>query len=283
MKYLLLVVAISLAHLAAGQSGFPDFLPGTWKRENRESYEHWDQLNDKTLKGFSYELQDGQMLVSEYLEINQNPEGTVYTTSVMNQNQGKSIAFKLVKTDSTFTFENPGHDFPQTIVYQKRSDAEIFVQVLGGNKRGFSYRMIKQNTKDTTTENPNYNPALAEKSGGDDYGMKSYFFVLLKTGINQTTDKAFISETFRGHLSNINRLVDEKKLIVAGPLEKNENNYRGIFILNNIRSMTEARDLLQTDPAIKNKLLDYEIFTWYGPAALPAYLPVSDKIWKLKP
>lgn len=283
MKYLLLIVAISLAHLAAGQSGFPDFLPGIWKIENKESYEHWDRLNDKTLKGFSYELQDGRMLVSEYLEINQQSDGTIYTASVINQNQGKSISFKLTQTDSAFTFENPGHDFPKKIVYQKRSDAEIFVQVLGGNKRGFSYRMTKQNTKDTTTENPNYNPALAEKSGADDYGMKSYFFVLLKTGVNQTTDKAFISETFRGHLNNINRLVDEKKLIVAGPLEKNENNYRGIFILNNIRSMTEARDLLQTDPAIKNKLLDYEIFTWYGSAALPAYLPVSDKIWKLKP
>lgn len=28
---------------------------------------------------------------------------------------------------------------------------------------------------------------------------------------------------------------------------------------------------------------DYEIFTWYGSAALPEYLPAADKIWKLKP
>lgn len=136
---------------------------------------------------------------------------------------------------------------------------------------------------DTLTTNPNYNKELADKLGGDDYGMKSYFFVILKTGTNTTTDKEFISESFRGHLDNINRLVEEGKLIVAGPLGKNENNYRGIFILNNIKSIEEAVKLLQTDPAIKNRLLDYEIFTWYGSAALPEYLPFSDKIWKSKP
>lgn len=137
--------------------------------------------------------------------------------------------------------------------------------------------------KDTLTTNPNYNKELAVKLGGDDYGMKSYFFVILKTGTNTTTDKEFISESFRGHLDNINHLVEEGKLIVAGPLGKNENNYRGIFILNNIKSIEEAVELLQTDPAIKNGLLDYEIFTWYGSAALPEYLPFSDKIWKSKP
>jgi len=133
------------------------------------------------------------------------------------------------------------------------------------------------------TTNPNYDRELAEKLGGDDYGMKSYYFVILKTGTNNTTDKEHISESFRGHLDNITRLVNEGKLIVAGPLGKNENNYRGIFILNNLKSIEEAVDLLQTDPAIKNGLLDYEIFTWYGSAALPEYLPFSDKIWKSKP
>src|SRR5690606_16306069 len=137
--------------------------------------------------------------------------------------------------------------------------------------------------KDSLTSNPNYDKTLADKLGGDDYGMKSYFLVILKTGTNTTTDKELISNSFRGHMDNINRLAEEGKLIVAGPLGKNENNYRGIFILNNLKSIEEAKELLQTDLAIKNDLLDYEIFTWYGSAALPEYLPFSDKVWKLKP
>lgn len=137
--------------------------------------------------------------------------------------------------------------------------------------------------KDTGIANPNYDKALAEKLGGDDYGMKRYFLVILKTGANTTIDRTFISESFKGHMDNINRLVEENKLIVAGPLGKNENNYRGIFILNNIDSIAHAKEILVTDPAIKNGLLDYEIFVWYGSAALPEYLPASEKVWKLKP
>jgi hypothetical protein len=87
--------------------------------------------------------------------------------------------------------------------------------------------------RDTLISNPNYDKAFAEKLGGDDYGMKSYFLVILKTGKNKTIEK--------------------------------------------------AKEILQTDLTIQNELLDYEIFTWYGSAALPEYLPFSDKIWKSKP
>jgi uncharacterized protein YciI len=137
--------------------------------------------------------------------------------------------------------------------------------------------------KDSINENPNYDKALAEELGGDEYGMKSYFLVILKTGTNTTKDQDLISKSYRGHLDNINRLVDEKKLILVGPLGKNEQNYRGIFILDGMESIEEVKDVLQTDLAIKNDLLDYEIFPWYGSAALPEYLSYSDKIWKTKP
>ncbi|OJY98246.1 MAG: hypothetical protein BGP13_11420 [Sphingobacteriales bacterium 40-81] len=283
MKKLFLLITLQIVNLAFGQSKFPDYLQGTWKMENKEIYEHWDKMNSQILKGFSYKLKNGQMEISEHLEISQRNNQTIYTASVINQNNGKEIRFKLTKTDSTFVFENPAHDFPKKISYQKLSDNEIFVQVSDGKQKGFSYKMTKQNIKDTTVANPNYDKTLADKLGGDDYGMKSYFLVILKTGTNKTTDKALINESFRGHLDNINKLVEEGKLIVAGPLGKNKNNYRGIFILNNIKNIEEAKELLQTDLAIKNQLLDYEIFTWYGSAALPEYLPFSDKIWKLNP
>lgn len=140
-----------------------------------------------------------------------------------------------------------------------------------------------QNQKDTTNANPNYDQALASKLGGDDYGMKNYFFVILKSGTNTTADKKLISESFRGHLNNINRLVKEKKLIVAGPFGTNDNQFRGIFILDNISSIEAASELLQTDPAIKNGLLAFDIYPWYGSAALSEYLPLADKIWKSNP
>jgi len=85
------------------------------------------------------------------------------------------------------------------------------------------------------------------------------------------------------HLNNINRLADEGKRIVAGPSGENAHSYRGIFILNNINSTEEAKELLLTDPAIENGLPDYEIYSWFGSAALPTHLPYADKKWLLRP
>ena len=131
------------------------------------------------------------------------------------------------------------------------------------------------------TLNPDYDSTLAQKLGADDYGMKSYVLVILKTGSNITTDLAFIDSCFRGHMKNISRLVDEGKLIVAGPLGKNENTYRGIFIFN-VSTIEEAEELVLTDPAINSKLLDVELYGWFGSAALPEYLPAALKIGKYK-
>jgi uncharacterized protein len=129
--------------------------------------------------------------------------------------------------------------------------------------------------------NPDYDSTLAQKLGADDYGMKRYVLAILKTGSNTTTDKAFIDSCFRGHMNNISRLVDEGKLIVAGPLGKNENTYRGIFIFN-LPTIEEAEQLVLTDPAINSKLLDAELYSWYGSAALPEYLDAALKIGKYK-
>ncbi|MDY0083598.1 MAG: DUF6265 family protein [Ignavibacteriaceae bacterium] len=283
MKHILFIITLLAVNLTFGQSGIPDFLHGTWKMENEDVYEHWDKLNSRILKGFSYKIKNGQIEISEYLDISEKNNQTIYTAAVINQNNGKGIEFKLTKADSTFTFENPDHDFPKKISYQKLSDNEIFIQISDGNQKSFSFKMIKQNIKDTTIANPNYDKSLADKLGSDDYGMKSYFLVILKTGTNEITDKGIISESFRGHLNNINRLVEDGKMIVAGPFGKNKNDYRGIFILTNINTVDEAKELLQTDLAIKNGLLDFDIYNWYGSAALSEYLPFSDKVWKLKP
>ncbi len=287
MKKLLTILFLLPVCIAAGQSDIPRFLDGTWKTEIDGNYEQWNVLNDNAMKGFSYKMQNSKIIVSEFLDIYKTANDVIYSATVLNQNQGRGIEFKLTKSDSVYIFENPNHDFPKKIVYRKLSESDILVQVSGGIQKSYEYLMKKQHTSlnltDSAIANPNYDVELAGKLGADDYGMKSYILVILKTGTNQTTDKAFISESFRGHMNNINRLVEQKKLIVAGPLGKNANNYRGIFILNNVADFDEANELLQTDPAINSGLLDVELYNWYGSAALPEYLPFSDKVWKINP
>ena len=130
-------------------------------------------------------------------------------------------------------------------------------------------------------DNPKYDKALADSLGADDFGMKAYMFVILKTGTNKIDDKAKSDSLFTGHLKNIGRLADLGKLIIAGPFGKNDKSYRGLFILN-VKTIDEANDLLSSDPAIREKLLEPEIIPWYGSAALPLYLNSQDKVEKKK-
>ena len=129
--------------------------------------------------------------------------------------------------------------------------------------------------------NPNFDKALADSLGADQYGMKMYVMVILKSGTGNITDKAKRDSIFRGHMSNIGRMAKLGKLVIAGPFEKNEQNYRGIYIFN--ATLEETRQLVLTDPAVKEKLLEPEIYQWYGSAALPVYLPYHEKVWTQKP
>lgn len=281
MRTIQAIIVLLFAQSVFSQTTFPSFLQGTWKMKHREVYEHWDQLNDQALKGFSYRMDNGRMHLSEYLEISEKKGKINYTATVLGQNGGQGVDFRLTRSDSLFVFSNPGHDFPKKIIYKKVSDTELLVTISNDGDKVISYTLSKYPEKNS---NPDYDQALAEKLGADDYGMKGYIFVLLKTGAKPvTTDSNEIGKLFRGHLDNITHLVKEGKMIVAGPMGVNEKNYRGIFILTNVGTREEANKLLQTDPAVKAGLLDPEIYDWYGSAALPEYLPFSDKIWKSKP
>lgn len=132
------------------------------------------------------------------------------------------------------------------------------------------------------TANPNYDSTLAKSLGADEYGMKRYFLVILKTGSNTTKDKKFTDSCFMGHFANMQKMEQAKQLVVAGPFGKNNDQFRGLFILN-VASMEEAKQLVQTDPAVNANLLQADVYPWHGSAALPEYLKSTDKIWRKQP
>lgn len=129
---------------------------------------------------------------------------------------------------------------------------------------------------------PTYNQALADSLGADEYGMKSYMLVLLKTGPTRLDNQEEVNAHFRSHMTNIQQLAKEGKLIVAGPVGKNDLAYRGIFILNTTDTV-EAAQWLSGDGAVASGLLEPVYISWYGSAALPMYLPYSEEVAKKRP
>jgi uncharacterized protein len=123
-----------------------------------------------------------------------------------------------------------------------------------------------------------YSKKLSEKLNADEYGMKKYVLVLLKKGTNTSIDKAERDLAFAGHMKNIGRLAEEKKLVVAGPFMKDQM-YSGLFIFN-ADSIEKAKEFTDTDPAVKAGYLEPEFHLWYGTAALQETVNIHKKIQK---
>ncbi len=121
-----------------------DFLIGTWKMENKETYEYWQKEGEK-YTGHAYKLVDGQKQITETLVIEFKSDDVIYSPTVPNQNEGRAIPFKLNKdSKELWSFENKDHDFPKKIQYKVVSDGKLFVSVLGEGDQGFSYYLLKQ-------------------------------------------------------------------------------------------------------------------------------------------
>jgi uncharacterized protein YciI len=112
-----------------------------------------------------------------------------------------------------------------------------------------------------------YDAALAQRLGADERGMRPYVLVILKTGPATNLSDEERTRLFNGHMANINRLAEEGRLVVAGPLGANERQYRGIFIFT-VSTIEEAAALVATDPAVEAGVFAYEAYPWYGSAAL---------------
>ncbi len=125
-----------------------------------------------------------------------------------------------------------------------------------------------------------YDSVLAQKLGADEHGMKRYVLVLLKTGPAEITEKTVVDSLFAGHMANIGRLANGGKLAVAGPIGKKEK-YRGLFILNT-KAIDEAREMTETDPAIKSGLLEAEFMPFFSSAALMIVNETHGHIQKTK-
>ncbi len=125
-----------------------------------------------------------------------------------------------------------------------------------------------------------YDAALAEKLGADDLGMRSYVLAILKTGPQDSviTDKDERAALFAGHFSNMGKLAEEGKLVLAGPLG-GEDGRRGLFILNTA-DIDTAKEWVATDPTIEAGVFVVDFSKYYGSAALMQINEVHPTIQK---
>lgn len=138
------ILFLILVITTKGQNANPLDLIGTWKHENSNTYERWDKLNENKILGICYKLDNEELVVKEYLEIILNEGNVVYKATVIGQNNGNTIIFKLTDiTNDTMIFENSEHEFPNKLTYKFDDKDKIEVTVSGKNNKSFKIKMQK--------------------------------------------------------------------------------------------------------------------------------------------
>lgn len=123
-----------------------------------------------------------------------------------------------------------------------------------------------------------HDPALAQRLGADDYGMRSYVAVLLKTGPTPLPAGPRRDEMFRGHFANMKRLAEAGKLVLAGPYD-GVDGWRGLFVFA-VRDIEEARQLAAGDPVLQQGEMVAEYHRWYGSAAVMLIPELHERLAK---
>ncbi len=94
--------------------------------------------------------------------------------------------------------------------------------------------------------------------------LTKMYLAFLTRGEKWTPEKTPATEEIqKGHMANINRLAEMKKLIAAGPFGDN-GRLRGIFVFR-VDSLEEAKNLTSTDPAVQAGRLAMDIHPWMIP------------------
>jgi hypothetical protein len=121
------------------------WLAGCWASERGDngSGEQWTSLAGGTMLGVGRTVRNGATVDHEFLQLRRNTDGKiVYIALPSGQTEASFVLTSA--SDSSFTFENAEHDFPQRIIYRALADDGLLVRIEGtrdGVLRGVDFPM----------------------------------------------------------------------------------------------------------------------------------------------
>lgn len=111
---------------------------GNWgnKTPEGELTERWVKANDSVYKGETYFVVGGKDTVfSEAVDLIEEKGKLAYIVTVPGQNNEKPVRFEMTSgNDKQIIFENPKHDYPSKITYNKITADSIVAEISGIQK-----------------------------------------------------------------------------------------------------------------------------------------------------
>lgn len=121
-------------------------------------------------------------------------------------------------------------------------------------------------------ENKENKEASNQNEEFEKLGLTTYYMGFLYKGAKWTPEVTpETQEIQKAHLANIQRLAKDGKIVLAGPF-LDDGELRGIFLFK-VSSIEEAKELANTDPAVKAGRLKIEIKPWLSAKGIRADQP----------
>jgi len=150
VSLLVVLGLISQGQKAQVKSDFEQlsWLVGTWRGESEKatSYESWERIGDRKMKGSGFRVVKGDTVFSEILRLELVGDKVFYIADV--EHNRREVAFRLVKVNrSEAQFENLLHDFPKRIVYLRKPSGDLHVYIEGEarkeNRVDFHFKRVE--------------------------------------------------------------------------------------------------------------------------------------------
>jgi hypothetical protein len=118
---------------AAGKLDQLAWLAGSWELEAKgaQTEEHWIAPKGGTMLGCGRTIARGKTVFFEFLRLEERADGELYYVA-HPAGRSPGTDFKLTSsTESSWTFENPAHDFPRSIRYTRNADGSATAHLEG--------------------------------------------------------------------------------------------------------------------------------------------------------
>lgn len=111
---------------------------GEWGNKSAEGdlTERWKKENDSVYHGESYFVTTkNDTVFAEHMQLAEANGKLAFIVTVPNQNNGEAVRFEMTSgTENQLIFENPKHDFPNKIVYNKVGNDSLVAEIFGLKK-----------------------------------------------------------------------------------------------------------------------------------------------------
>ncbi|MEL1245086.1 DUF6265 family protein [Flavobacterium sp. DGU11] len=113
------------------------WLVGNWGNTTPEGIlsESWEKENDSVYKGQSFFVIGKDTVFAEYIDLAETNGKLTYIVSVKGQNNEAPVPFEVTSaTENQMVFENPKHDYPNKITYNKINNDSLVAEISGIQK-----------------------------------------------------------------------------------------------------------------------------------------------------